>query len=201
MCIAAPTAWDIEHHHHHHSVTNRNTFAFTLQTEAVYSPKCCYLPTNLPVITSQETRTFKLCVDKPAAPVYWALVRSWCDLNELVSGTTDITVVVLLDRVTVVSRACRSVCREFRLAWGVLHLADRLTVRDRRSQLSGVPVMLRALVVDRIELLLAHDDVLWRRLPLALPPPRTEQHSSSLMPFRKLRDMKAYKIGLIPELK
>lgn len=99
------------------------------------------------------------------------------------------------------SRACRSVCREFLLAWEALHLADRFTVRDRRSQLSAVPVTLRALVVDRVELRLANDDVLPPRLPLPLLPPRTEQHSSSLMPLRKLRDMKAYKIGLIPELK
>ena len=207
MFIAASTTCHAEHnhHHHHHSVSvvfrNRNTVAFTLQTEAVDSPKCCYLLTNLPVITSQETRTFKLGDDKPAAPVYWALVRSWCGLNEHGSGTTDITVAVLLDRVTDASRACRSVCREFLLAWEVLHLADRFTVRDRRSQLSVGTVTLRALVVVRRELRLANDDVLLRRLPLPLPPPRTEQHSSSLMPFRKLRDMKAYKIGLIPELK
>lgn len=101
------------------------------------------------------------------------------------------------------SRACRSVCREFLLACEVLHLADRFTVLDRRSQLSAVPVTLRALVVDGVELRLrlADDDVLRRRLPLPLTPPRTEQHISSFMPFRKLRDMKAYKMGLMPELK
>lgn len=71
------------------------------------------------------------------------------------------TVVVLLDRVTDASRACRSVCREFLLDWEVLlHLAERFTVRDRRSQLPAVPVMLTALVVDRAELRLPNEDVL-----------------------------------------
>jgi len=71
------------------------------------------------------------------------------------------TVVVLQDRVTDASRAWRSVCREFLLGWDVLlHLAERFTVRDRRSQLPAAPVMLRALVVDRGELRIPNDDVL-----------------------------------------
>ena len=68
---------------------------------------------------------------------------------------------MLLDRVTDVSRACRSVCREFLLGWEVLLLlAERFTVRDRRSQLPPLPVTLRALVVDRAEPRLPNDDVL-----------------------------------------
>lgn len=108
---------------------------------------------------------------------------------------------MLLDRVTDASKACNSVCREFLLPWEVLHLAERFTVLDRRNQLSALAVTLRTLVVDRVELRLADDEVLRRRLPLPLTPLRIEQHRSSFMPFRKLRDMKAYKKGLIPELK
>jgi hypothetical protein len=133
--------------------------------------------------------------------LYWMVVRIWWDLNEHGSGTTDMTVVVLLERVTDASRTWISVCREFLLLWEVLDLTERLTVLDRLSQLSGLPVTLSAFVVDRVELRLANDDVWWRRLPLPLTPPRMEQHRSSRIPFRKLRDMNAYKIGLIPELK
>lgn len=69
------------------------------------------------------------------------------------------TVVVLLERVTDASRTWISVCREFLLLWEVLDLTERLTVLDRLSQLSGLPVTLSAFVVDRVELRLANDDV------------------------------------------
>jgi hypothetical protein len=68
------------------------------------------------------------------------------------------TVVVLLDRLTDASTAWDSFCREFFLPEAVLHLAERFTVLDRRSQLSGLPVAVSTFVVERVELRLANDD-------------------------------------------